>query len=166
MLWHILFTNVQMGTVVETGSYFIDQLQSTDPTVVSVTCKNASCSKILFMALKGGKATVSYRQMGSNGKGDCYSYHSIEYTVTKADPIAQFEVDGKATTEPAYMSLNDRNESFVVGFYMPTPEDHDGTIYTLHKKVPMSEPESITSSVTKATTMCISAASMAERCVA
>ena len=131
--------DVQMGTVVETGSYFIDQLQSTDPTVVSVTCKNASCSKILFMALKGGKATVSYRQMGSNGKGDCYSYHSIEYTVTKADPIAQFEVDGKATTEPAYMSLNDRNESFVVGFYMPTPEDHDGTIYTLHKKVPMSE---------------------------
>jgi len=130
---------VQMGTVVETGSYFIDELQSTDPTVVSVSCMNASCSKILFMALKGGKATVSYRQMGNNGKEDCYTKHSIEYTVTKADPLAQFEVGGKASTEPVYMSLNDKNESFVVGFYMPTPLLQDGQVYKLNKKVPMPE---------------------------
>ena len=129
---------VQMGTVVETGSWFIDELKSSDPSVISVSCANESCTKIIFMALKGGTATVSYRQMGNNGKEDCYTYHSIEYTVTKADPVAQFKFDGEIATE-AYVYLNDFNPTLSAEFLMPTPLLQDGKVYTLNKKVPVNE---------------------------
>ena len=57
----------------------------------------------------------------------------------KSDPLARFEVGGKPAAGPTFQCLNDVNESVKAGFYMPTPYEQDGQMYTLNKTIPVSE---------------------------